>query len=337
MSDISAVGNEPFRPISYGPPTPPKPKPAPFEALDKATGAMPSLDAATIAATKAQAQNAAMTQKVDAYFDAAHATYSITLPNGKSAQVKSPPQFRMNGGFNTAKGLNGALGPSYRKLQDEVGRATAGRGTPEDVRKLTQALIDRGHLGPVDPKDPSAAIQAMQWKYGIGVDCSGYVQRAFFAIRGQTGTASERAALGLKGRAVDENFSGLPTNPKFKSVSIASARAGDVMVLGPPTIDEAGHKVLVRSNTIMTDGELARMGAPKGLFTGPVRKLEVDSSWGAGSSGTGGGVQRRTWLYDETTKKWASFDAETNHIIFSTMSGPYDHPLVGIYRPKGEP
>lgn len=319
--------------IAPPPAAPPPPKPT----LEDVTPTAP-LSPATLAFAHA----ASLGAKNDATFAAANAPYTVKNAAGESFTVNVPPQFRMVGGWNyhvDKKGhctdglsLMKALGADGAKLEPAVRRVLMGRGTPEDVAQITRALIGKGHLGPVDAKSAPAAIQAMQWRFGVGLDCAGYVQHAFFAARGKTGTASERAALGLA-NVSNENFAGLPKNAKWRSVSFASARAGDVVLLGAPKGDTVGHVVLVRSNRLLDDAEKKQLGLTS---AGPVRRLEVDSSWGAGEKGTGGGVMRRVWLHDESNHTWSSYDPATKAIT-ATKQGPYDHPLTGIYRPKGEP
>jgi hypothetical protein len=353
MSDATAINSDRLRfvPTLLERPLPaPKKDPPPVAA----TTSGPSLAPGTLASVKGQAFAAGIGAKNDAFFDAANAAYSIPSPNGGKTTVHAAPQFRMVGGFNyhsreiTIDGkkatvctdgppLVKALNPVTPALTAAVNHVISGRGTPEEVRLVTQTLIDRGKLGAVSAGHEAEAIQAMQWKYGIGIDCAGYVQRAFFAARGQSGTPAERAALGLSAHAVDEGFSGLPTNPKFRSVPVADARAGDILLLGPPEPGSVGHVVLVHSNTTLSAMDTAKMGIAPGTLTGPVRRIEVDSSWGAGESGTHGGVQRRTWLFDGGTGRWASWDPAKKTLDFSSEKGPYDHPLTGIYRPKAEP
>lgn len=331
--DVAATPTDRFHPIGPPPPPPPKPKPSSFDKLDAATaGATSALDPATLAA----ARDAAMTAKIDAYFNAAAAPYAVTTPSGEKVTVKVPPQFRMNGGFNdkAPELLGAALGPDAAKLKRETDLAKVGRASPSDVAKITAALIARGHLGPVTAKDAPAAIQALQWKYGIGVDCAGYVQRAFLACRGKTNIPTDRQGLGLAGSILDEGSQNVTSNKKMKSVAIASARPGDLLSLGAAPSERSGHLVLVRSNRLLSPTEATAMGLKSG---GPHRVLEVDSSWGAGEAGKGGGVQRRSWIYDEGEKAWSSWDPATKQLAASTQSGPYDHPLNGIYRPKAEP
>lgn len=352
MSDTSGITNDRLRfvPTFLEPPVGPKGNPPP-----KVEPTGPSLAAATLASVQGQAFAAQIAGKNEAFFGAANALYSIPSAGGGKTTVRAAAQFRMVGGFNyhsrevtVAAGkkatvctdgpqLMQALSPVTPKLTAAVNHVIAGRGTPEEVRLVTQTLIDRGKLGAVTPGHEAEAIQAMQWKYGVGIDCAGYVQRAFFAARGQTGSPAERAALGLSARAVDEGFAGLPSNPKFKSVPIPGARAGDVLLLGAPEPGAVGHVVLVHSNTQLSPMEIAKMGIAPGTLTGPVRRLEVDSSWGAGAEGTHGGVQRRTWLYDEGSGRWAAWDPSKKALELSKAEGPYHHPLTGIYRPKSEP
>ncbi len=330
--DVTATRTDLLKPIPP-PPPPTTPKPAGFDKLDAATAsAKPVLDPATLAA----ARDAAMTTKIDKYFNDAAAPYTVTTPSGEKITVKVPPQFRMNSGFNDAAigGLGAALGPKLsNQLKYEIERVRFGRGSPEDVAKITAGLIARGHLGPVDAKNAPEAIQALQWKYGVGIDCAGYVQRALLSIHGKSPSEHDRKAMGLTPSPNNENFASLPTNPKFSKVGVANARPGDIMTLKAPAKGDVGHVVLVRSNKVLMAAEAKAMGL---AGTGPHRALEVDSSWGAGELGKGGGVKRQTWIYDEGNKSWSSWDPTTKKLTASNAGGPYDHELDGIFRPKGE-
>jgi hypothetical protein len=66
---------------------------------------------------------------------------------------------------------------------------------------------------------------------------------------------------------------------------------------------------------------------------------EVDASWGAGQDGKlSGGLQRRIWLFNETTGKWGEANPDKDgelEVTISHTNGPYNHPMNGIYRPKG--
>lgn len=316
-----------------------KPKPA----TDLQPSGPATLSAGTIAAVHAESAALAKEQKLDAYMASASGPYSMTLSSGGKANVAAPPQFRMKGGYNGSpdaarKSIVVALGPKVsEKLKHSIDRVVVGRGTADDVRKVTQALVDAGQLPTVSAEEAPEAIQAMQWRFGVGFDCAGYVQRAFFASRGMTGTPAERAKYGFAAEAVNFGSQSIQSNPKFKKVSPELARAGDLISLKPPPNDDVGHVVIVRSNTPLSALDKAKMKLPESKFPGKVQKLEVDSSWGAGELGKGGGVKTKTWLYDPSTQAWATYDPKTGTAKLSSEGGPYDHPLAGVYRPKGEP
>ena len=80
-------------------------------------------------------------------------------------------------------------------------------------------------------------------------------------------------------------------------------------------------------------------GAPMAAFLsspGPHRVLQVDSSWGAGAEGNlVGGYRRDTWIYDQSSKSWASFaPGTTPPQLVVSKDGPSDDKFHGIYRPR---
>lgn len=287
-------------------------------------------------------------KKIDAFFEAACATYAFRDEQGKPCSAQVPFQFRMAGGYaahapETMKRMfaEAILHPSpdlARAFRD----ASLGKATPEQVKLVTQALIDAGKLHVEENEDPAHAIRAMMWDYGIGIDCSGYVQQAFLACRGLDPTSPiDRAKFGFAAAIGNEGLLGVPTSPKFRAVDAAACKPGDLMLLAKPPGDIAGHTLLVRSHTKLDDAWrkdlIAHNEDPRvrAFLSGDVHVVEVDSSWGGGTEGTGG-LARETFLYDASTKTWASWGSD-GLVTLSSESGPYAHPMQGIYRPKSEP
>jgi hypothetical protein len=263
--------------------------------------------------------------------------------------------------------MNGGHGPSssdcvararhllpektFRAIAHDLGVVSVGKGSPEQVRRVVQALIDSpvwSKFAPpsadpsTDPKlrerDLFISIRHLMWDFGIGMDCSGYVHHAFLATRGaDTPTKAARYGLG------DPTSSALQAPPAsaFEKRSPVEARPGDVMVLTNDKYDGTGHKVLVYSHTVAPDGELRRAAA-KALGSAPSARIhlfEVDSSWGAGHDAEAGGVARRTWAFDESSGRWATVYSEASQPFAeaSQSSGPYDHELLGIFHPRSAP
>jgi cell wall-associated NlpC family hydrolase len=254
-------------------------------------------------------------------------------------EVFVAPPFRMIGGDGQlepgqyVQRLARALGPEgYRKIARDVGDVVVGKGSPEALKRVTQALIDSPAFARYRTQPPEAGIRRMMWDHGLGMDCSGYVHHAFLASRN-----APASRYGLN-TAVQSGIQ-RPPAALFRNVSPRDARPGDVMRLGPPNNQ---HKVIVvdRRELQPSDELHARIGAELGSAPGArLLVFEVDSSWGAGGKPENGGVGRRVWAYDDGTKRWASLipaDRGAWHVFASNASGPYDHTLLGIHRPRSE-
>jgi hypothetical protein len=303
---------------------------------------------ATAAAPQEPAAGAAARAKLDAYRSAYAGPYNVA---GQS--VLAPTQFRMVGGHN-----DGSAGypvdrraprtlnfndPQVRSLRAICARANApdpthclmGCASPREIVGVTQALIDAGELR--GPGDLPTQIKAMQWRHGIGVDCTDYVIGAALQATGKS-----RADVGGVMPGTDY-FANADQNPHLRRVGIADARPGDVFCLDDPGKD-VGHRTVVYSRTECSPSqasELARQygrGAADFLKGGPVQVFLVDSSWGAGDGSSYGGVARNTWLYNASTSQWAQIapDVTTSSPpSFSvTPNGPKDDLLHGLYRIK---
>lgn len=288
-----------------------------------------------VAAAKASG-GGALQDKVDAYLSSARQKYFV---DGRT--VEAAPQFRMVGGKNqdnAAKGLAALAGKMGNKPGEiplpVVGRVLAGRGSPQEVGRVTQALIDLGKLPPSDPKKTDAMrIQEMMWDHGVGIDCAGYVQQALAAVHGKS-----KQQLGLRD-SIQEDLGMLDKNPAFKKVDVFDARPGDVITLRDNDPKQPGHTVLVARHDRATGAEMAwRFDARRGdsaefLRSKSLDVFEVDSSWGAGHDGTNGGLKRVLWVHNRETGNWASFENRGLDMILDTT--PYiGHTLAGTYRPQ---
>ncbi len=228
-----------------------------------------------------------------------------------------------------------AIGKRAAIEDSEVFALTMGQGSSGGLVKLTQALIDAGKL-PSAPRELASRIKTMQWTYGIGMDCAGYSKEALRAVHG---ARVRFYAPGMESfRDLDGKRSG-----EFARVSIEGARPGDLMTLDAAPGGTFGHNVVVYSNDVVDASRRAALVASYGAgvaaflaSAGPHRALEVDSSWGAGTSGAmEGGYRRDTWLYDAGAKQWASFSPGTTppELVLSKL-GPADDAFHGVYRPR---
>jgi hypothetical protein len=216
-----------------------------------------------------------------------------------------------------------------------------GRGTPGEIRALTQALIDRNGLPPAPELTVAERVREVMFVHHIGIDCAGYTQLAYLSATGLSRSKAEFRE--------DEDLSRLPGSSTYRKIQPENVRPGDICVLGAPPKENVGHRVIVYAQHLATDGDmqdLQSLGAKAATFATrqPIRVLQVDSSWGCAvvdrtaprssheapaADPQGGGVLRVTCWYSETTKEWAIRDATGFHV---TPIGPYDHPLIGFYR-----
>jgi hypothetical protein len=309
-------------------------------------------------ATDPDANRAEMKNRIDNYFD--HSNTEYTLPDG--SKVRTLPHFRMNSGNDGAtyqELLTKVIKPKDAAMKQAIHMVAFGRGTPAQIKMVTQALIDKGGValekktwqdkGQTEfeatypntpwPLTDADAVKLLQRELGVGVDCAGYVQQEFLSVHG-----GSRADYGFQSIG-NEDLSGLKTNKHFRQVGATNAEVGDLMILDPPAKNDVGHTVMIQDRHVMAKGEEAKYpGMDKFAKAGDkVHVFVVEGSFGAGPSGdpSRGGVQRRTFFFNETTGKWADMRRDWTKkspftVNISSTNGPYDHPLNGVYRAKGK-
>lgn len=247
--------------------------------------------------------------------------------------VSSPAMFRMN--HPRPKEMVAAVWQAASKAG--VGNPNPiiwGQGTPAQLVKVTQALVEMGRLPP-GPGDLSARIRQMQWEHGIGVDCAGYCREALIA------TATKRPPLYAPGaesfRDLDHARAG-----SFAKQKIADIRPGDLITLDPIAPEVWGHNVVVYAHDVADASAKRTLAtlhgeAMKAFLSspGPHHVIEVDSSWGAGATGADyGGFRRDTWIYDEATKSWGCFEPWSPRRFVTSTEGPSGDRYHGAYRAR---
>lgn len=269
--------------------------------------------------------------RLDRFFESAEGPYRE--PGGSLEMV--PFQFRMNGGANDGLARKNGLelATVCARARIPLGGLQVGRAPVEVVVRATQALIDAGKLPAGSAADFGDRVRAMQWSYGIGLDCVGYAEQAF-------ATAHGLSREHVFGKADGGLF---PSSASVRKVGIAEARAGDLISLGAPKGERWGHNVICRSHVVAASGEAVRArfpALPAVGFEGPIHVYEVDAAWGAGPDGASyGGLHRQTWLFDETSARWgwvehASTAVGTSVDRFVSTPEPYGHPIAAVYRPR---
>lgn len=287
-------------------------------ARDRAQAQAGKLFAARADAARPQDLRSDAQKRLDSFLSSANASYRV---DGR--EVRVTPAFRMQGGYGptTEKAvgaLKKALAPELvRELGPRLAVIASGKGTPGEIQRVTQALIDRGRLAATTSASPRDQIRQLMFDFGIGLDCSGFSYQAHAAARGTP------RKLGLR--------EGIPAPHKSKDLRAASP--GDLIVLG----GDPGHKVAVYSRRSLPAGAPppsfpGRAPVPAGFMRGgPVHVFEVDSSWGAGGNAPLGGVAREVWLFNESTKTWGYFDGLRDGAFTESKKGAYNHPIVGLF------
>jgi hypothetical protein len=287
-------------------------------------------------------------RKLDEFRDSMKASYHTPADTpGGAATVTVPPPFGMGAGYKEQQTL--AADPKRvehlanikkknTRISHFIGRVQFARGSPEEIRVVTQALIDDKALD----DEPAAGsleqrIQRMMFDYRIGTDCAGYVQQAYLFAKGVG-----RRTAGFKADIGNENLGNL-THQGYTEIAPSAASPGDLVVLDPPSKDQPGHTIIVysrREATADDKKELKEKLAAAGRLAdgssflaagATIYVFEFDSSWGSSGDPKYGGIQRRTFWYNPSgTPKWAWTKDDPTRAITGEL--PYDHPLRGFYR-----
>jgi hypothetical protein len=292
-----------------------------------------------VAAYTVDARSTAIQSKLDAFKQDMTPTYR--MPDGSTVAVSA--FFQMGPGGKQSPMLAANRG-ARDALASQLGvTSNFDYGRPDNlasIQKITQGLIDAGKLGP-DTGDAALQVRMMAWSFGVGIDCAGYVQNALYASQG-----GDAKRYGL-GTISNENLLGLAYNSKWTNVGIAGARPGDVMTLGEirngAKFVDFGHAVIVYEHQLAGDKERDALRTKVGTDAEALKVLgdpklhifQLDSSWGTGNTPiNGAGVQRRTWLYGESTG-WLCQRA--NGAFGADGPTPAGHTLSGPFRPKVQP
>ncbi|MBI3201907.1 MAG: hypothetical protein HYZ29_10220 [Myxococcales bacterium] len=214
--------------------------------------------------------------RLNGYLRASSGPYTV-----RGAAVVVTPQFRMEGGIGKKNlpGIEKAVGPTaWREIATDAAWATTGKGSLDAIRKTTQALIDSPEFRKYAHLDAETAVRKLQWDFGIGQDCSGYVHQAFLFARGSGNGSAPSARFGL-GKVEQSGLQSLP-GPHFRRVEPGQVRAGDIIVLANGS-DETGHKVIVHGRNTAPPGTELHARAVEQLGGGRdarIHVITVDSS-----------------------------------------------------------
>jgi V8-like Glu-specific endopeptidase len=270
-------------------------------------------------------------KRIDEYFDLAKADY--TLPSGVTVKARSQFHLASVSSEQDAEKLEGLLEQRLGAkvsvpLHTVVRCAAYGRARPDEIKVLTQHLIDIGQLDAIRDEHPGFSdeqvVRALQSEFNFGIDCAGYVQLAFiYAFTGKHDDArcnlsasALREGLGLKAKRSDENLAALPAT-QFTEVGFLNGRTGDLLVLAWRKGEHDWHTVIVVDHTVSND----------------VHTFLVDASWGHLYGDDAAGIQRRELVFDKAAGLWwdviGGKKENENHV------GPYNgHPIKGMYRAK---
>ena len=282
---------------------------------------------------------------VDAFFRSTVATYNtpVDVPSHAAAgTVIAAPTFMMGEGYTTPFDQRAFKTQDPQKtwmkelatgvgLADALGPLQEGRGTPDQVRTLTQAIInaqtssmtltnkDSNVWRPVD-------VRKLMHEHALGFDCAGYVQQAYLRATGRT-----RDQLGWN-TLDNEGLFNLSGHGFRKFSRMADLRPGDIIAFNSTVQDQPGHRTIVfdqrEANASDKSTLVAASGGQAFADAGPVRVLEMDSSYGSGGYYFRGGVQRQTWMFNG--KNWA-------HLILQRQEDPEAEQKTANPGPLPEP
>jgi hypothetical protein len=286
-------------------------------------------------------RDAQIRTNLDAFRMAMNAPYrtpeGTAWPGTPFRMVPLPPNVEVIDPQTSAE-RNQAIASGHLSSTQRIDVAS-GRGSPEAIHAVTQALIDQGRLPPASEGDLDSRVRIMMFHYRIGIDCAGYVQQAYLRVM-----RIDAATAGFKLR--DEDLSNLGARGFTRIAHLASVRPGDLVALGPPATvppvrGEPGHRAIVYEQHLASPAELdalvSRGSAGASLVrNGPVRVFQLDSSWGSSGDPLLGGVRRETWWYSEKSATWAwSLMGVDGPGSLRTAPTPGAHPFgppFGIFR-----
>ena len=166
---------------------------------------------------------------------------SVTILDDKAASAGLKPKHRDR--LRRVKAARDAAPPAVKAFLQEQFYATdggecyvaKGRASPEDVQVLLQEAVDRGLVPFDEGKAHPDAGDLRGWlrRYGVGVDCSGFVQYALNAV-----LAASYAALG-RTPAETEGTGFVRAGWVYRQAS-ADLRGSEARFRPVPTPGEAG-------------------------------------------------------------------------------------------------
>ncbi|MEZ4220064.1 MAG: hypothetical protein R3B13_03975 [Polyangiaceae bacterium] len=285
-----------------------------------------------------------MGRRMDQLMEAMRTPYRV---GGKTVRVS--PAFRsLHPGSDTTPPqtyvlrIKRAVGDkTFGEIAMAAARATSSRGNLDDIRQVTQALIDsdvgKAKLGTTTARHDDA-IRSLMKEHGIGLDCRGFALHSFMEARAENGVRPPNARYGFPQHDVTPHL-----GTKLKRASLDGARTGDLIRLSPD--GGRDHNVILRSKQTLSVpagqspnflGRQASAGflAQPGGGPAKILVLTVDASWGDGGDPSVGGVERRVWIRNEATGLWGRWDNEGQ---FRVSHGPHAHESATVYRPKEEP
>jgi hypothetical protein len=293
---------------------------------------------AVVAAPKLPAPAGAtvLAQRLDAFLRLA-----TPLFHTSEGDVSVPIPFRMNSARSAERARIEGHAPALEKAarragmtNDALGILVSARGTPAQIARVTQELLDEGIL-PAGPGELAGRVRTMMFTYGLGIDCAGYVQQAFLAAHAVT-----RAAAGLRAPLL-EDLTGLAQRG-YERVPIEEIRVGDLFIFRPPAPEPSyphpvGHTAVVSDSHATTASEFENLTATIGISSETAKSgrwttVLLDSSWGNRGLALSGGVARRTFWHDAVSGKWI-WTEDAGGIRSNRL--PYHHEIDGIYRAKG--
>jgi hypothetical protein len=316
----------------------------PYESLPMPSGPLPA--AAIAGVPTRDARDAQVRRQLDAFYMSMTGWY-YTPADGKAGDHNGPgvavgTPFMMRPGYPSQQPFlaNPKEQAAMQRIAARAGlsnaalaRVQAARGTPEEIHRLTQALIDAQPPGTVFT---SESVRKLMFEHAIGIDCAGYVQQAY--LRAKCRTAAEAGFDSV----LNERLSRLAYRGYRRIDALANVRPGDIIVLNRPPDEphDPGHRAIVYDQRVATAADLRTLlaSADGQAFAvgGPVRVLEMDSSYGSRGIPAEGGVQRQTWLLNEATGHWAQEVMDGEVITLTVTAMLYDHPLEGYYRRQGD-
>ncbi len=258
-----------------------------------------------------------------------------------ATETVHPPYFRNDAATDrfkkAAENREAATGNAEEAPVDASWNALHGKSTPEEIQTVLQTALDEGKIPTLEGKTHPDGDDLRAWlvKYGVGVDCSGFVVQALNEVmaelQGLSGATSDAPALSM-GEKNATALTGGQTG--FRALTRpGDLRPGDTMGI-------SGHIRVVMGVEQSEDGVTFTTGESRAGSKDGVADIGLDRNvWRYGNADEFKGLQKQSgekWSSSSETPTYGRYEALEQFEAENVPPTPEPTPIEGE-TPAAEP